>query len=298
MEAAGNRTRETGIEPAKGSPGKPAIHGMSRLSLEPEEATRSLFRVLDRSVRTGRSSLVVTRFRLMLVAVLVVGGVAVTGSLATRSTLTSCISGGAQEVLPAGVYATRCFLPGMKITLPPGGWTGTEDTAGELELIPPNGTNTESPALRAFIDPHASTPCTDKILATDISRPALIIKWLKANKNLVIKGPRRTSIAGHIPAWFVDLDTSPSAPRCDPSCPGPCLDYFLFRTPGIGTDPYGTGRGELTRLYFAEIGVPKHLFVFNVDTPNKNVFATMTAIAAKMVAGMHLPSKLPSRQGR
>jgi hypothetical protein len=126
----------------------------------------------------------------------------------------------------------------------------------------------------------------------------LIIKWLKADKNLVVTGPQRTTIAGQLPAWFVDLDIRSGAPRCDPSCPGPCLDYFLFRTPGIGIDPYGTGRGELVRLYFAEIGAPKHLFVFNVDTPNRKSFATMTAIAAKMVAGMHLPSTLPSRRGR
>jgi hypothetical protein len=223
--------------------------------------------------------------------------VPVAGSLAAPSTVTSCTSAGAPEALPGGPYTTRCFLPGLKITLPPGGWQRTEDTAGELELIPPNGTNTESPALRAFIDPHASTPCTDKIVATDISTPALIIKWLKANKNLVITGPQKTTIGGH-PAWFVDLDTSATAPKCDSSCPGPCLDYFLFRTPGIGIDPYGTGRGELIRLYFAQIASPQHLFVFNVDTPNKKLFATMTAIAAKLVAGLHLPARLPSRQGR
>ena len=209
------------------------------------------------------------------------------------SSVTTCISPGA-KTLPAGVYTTRCFLPGMKITIPAGGWRRTEDTAGELELIPPNGTNTESPALRAFIDPHASTPCTGKSLATDISTPSLIVKWLKANKNLVIKGPRKTTIAGATSAVFVDLDTTVSAPKCDPSCPGPCLDYFLFKVPGIGADPYGTGRGELTRLYFAQIGSPKHLFVFNVDTPNSKAFATMTAAAAKMVAGLRLPSHFPS----
>lgn len=239
-----------------------------------------------------------TRLGALAAVVVAISAVPVGGGLAVPSTVTSCISAGAPEVLPAGVYTTSCFLPGMKVTIPPGGWQRTEDTAGELELIPPGGTNTESPALRAFIDPHASTACTDKILATDIGTPTLIINWLKANKNLVIKGPRKTTIAGHIPAWFVDLDARSSAPRCDPSCPSACLDYFLFKTPGIGIDPYGTGRGEPTRLYFAQIGSPKHLFVFNVDTPNRRVFATMTAIAAKMVAGMHLPANLPSRQGR
>jgi hypothetical protein len=239
------------------------------------------------------------RFGFVAVAVVVAALCgAAASTLAAPSTVTSCIYLPGKPILPAGVYTTQCFLPGLKVAMPTTGWRRTEDTAGELELIPPNGTNTESPALRAFIDPHASTPCTDQILPADISTPALIIKWLKANKNLIIKGPKRTTIGGRTPAWFVDLDTTATAPQCDPSCPGPCFDYFLFRTPGIGTDPYGTGRGELVRLYFAEIGSPKHLFVFNIDTPNKKVFATMTAIAAKMVAGMQLPSNLPSRQGR
>jgi len=80
---------------------------------------------------------------------------------------------------------------------------------------------------------------------------------------------------------------------------GPCIGYFIFRAPGIvPTDTYGTGRGEPVRLYFAQIGPPTHLFAVNVDTTNKNVFARMNAVAAKILSSLRLPSRLPSRRGR
>lgn len=150
------------------------------------------------------------------------------GAARTSSADVRCLSPGGDPpgILAAGVYTTRCFLPGMRVM-------------------------------------------------------------------------RRTTIAGHIPALMVDLDTATNAPRCDPSCPGPCMGYFIFRAPGITpTDTYGTGRGEPVRLYFAQIGPPTHLFAVNVDTPNKHVFATMNVIAAKMLATLRLPSKLPSPRGR
>jgi len=122
---------------------------------------------------------------------------------------------------------------------------------------------------------------------------------LKSNKNLIITGPRRTTIAGHIPALSVDLNVTSKAPRCDPSCPVPCIGYFIFRAPGFPPkDTYGTGRGEPVRLFFAHVGPPTHILAVNVDTPNAHVFAKMNAVAAKLLASLRLPSKLPSRQGR
>jgi len=61
---------------------------------------------------------------------------------------------------------------------------------------------------------------------------------------------------------------------------------------------HGAGRGELVRLYFARIGPPAHLFIAGVDTPNEGVFAKLTKVATKTLASLHLPAKLPSRQGR
>lgn len=201
--------------------------------------------------------------------------------------------------LRAGVYVTRCFLPGMRVKIPAGGWVGGEDSPVEFKLLPPADKSNETPAIRFWIDPHAAPVCATRVLPVDVSTPTKMVRWLKTNKNLIITGPRHATIAGHIPALRVDLDTTKNAPRCDPSCAGPCIGYFIFRAPGMPpTDTYGTGRGEPVRLYFARIGSPRHLFTVNVDAPNKRVFKRMDAVAGKMVATLRLPSKLPSRRGR
>jgi hypothetical protein len=210
-----------------------------------------------------------------------------------------CASGQnrATGLLHGGVYTTRCFLPGMRITVP-AGWLSAEDTSIELKLLPPNSTDNDTPALRFWIDPHASTPCTDVALPADISTPTKIVGWLRRNKNLTVSAPRRAVLARGIDGLTVDLDDSSGAPRCDPTCAGPCLDYFLFEAPGSRTEPYGTGRGEPVRLYFAEIGPPAHLFVFDVDAPSPKALPGLAKVAAKILAGVRLPAKLPSRQGR
>lgn len=188
----------------------------------------------------------------------------------------------------------------MHATVPAGGWQSHEDTPVELKLNPPNTTDPESPALRAWIDPHASTACTDKQIPVDISTPTKVVRWLKSNRNLIIDGPRHVTIARRIAALVVDVRVKKSAPRCDPSCPSACMDYFLFRAPQAAMHPYGTGPREPARFYFAEIAKPRHLFVFNVDATVgvAPTFATMKSVAARMLATLRLPSKLPPRRGR
>jgi len=194
------------------------------------------------------------------------------------------------SVLPAGVYTTRYFLPGMRVTVPAGGWRSSQDSPTEFKLNPPNDNNA---AIRFWIDPNASTPCSDKVVPVDISSPTRAVAWLRGNKNLLISNQRRATISGHL-ALRVDLDVKAAAPKCSPDCPGPCLDYFLFHQQGV-TEPFGTGRGELVRLYFAQIGPPSHLFVVGVDTPDRNAFATLTASATRILADLRLPPKLPPR---
>jgi hypothetical protein len=195
-------------------------------------------------------------------------------------------------VLTAGVYTTRYFVPGMRVTVPPGGWRSSEDSRLEFKLSPPNARNNDTLAIRFWIDPHASTPCSDKIVPIDITTPARVIAWLRGDKNLIVSNQRRATIAGHLAAVRVDLDVSASAPQCASACPGPCIDYFLFRALG-GTEPYGTGRGQPVRLYFTEVGKPTHLFVVGVDAPNRKAFAILTASATKILASLRLPDHLP-----
>lgn len=132
----------------------------------------------------------------------------------------------------------------------------------------------------------------------DTSTPAKIVAWRRHNKNLDVSRPRRQTIGRSLAALRVDLDAGRSVPRCSPSSPGPCLDYFLFRAPGVAPEPYGTGRGEAVRLCFAQIRSPSHLFVFAADAPGKTAFEKLTRVAARMLPTLRLPARLPARAGR
>jgi hypothetical protein len=155
----------------------------------------------------------------------------------------------------------------------------------------------DTPAIRFWIDPHAAAACSVQFLPVDVSTPTKMVNWLKSNKNLIVTRQRRTTIAGHITAVSVDLNVPRNAVRC-PGAPGPGGGWFIFRAPGFPPhDTYSAGIGEPVRMFFAQIGPPTHLFALNVDAPTR-AFARMNAVAAKLLASLRFPSKLPSRQGR
>ena len=206
--------------------------------------------------------------------------------------------------LPAGVYTTQYFLPGLRVSLPGRGWSSPQDSAAELRLHPPGYSG--STVLRFWTDPRLSTPCSDRVISTRVETPAQAVRWFRSNNNMIVSPPRQTTIANHLAALTVDANLSPTAPRCDPSCPGPCMDYFLFfqgtgpdatdlapgHTPGV-KDGFGSGQGEFVRFYFAEIGKPSHLFVIGIDTSSKKDLAALTPNASKLLATLRLPSRLP-----
>ena len=187
----------------------------------------------------------------------------------------------------------------MRVTVPADGWSFGEDAPVEFKLYPPGSSSDASPGIRFWIDPRASTTCSDRRLPADMTSPARVLRWMRGNKNLIVSAAKRTTIAGHVAAVRVDLDVQPSAPRCDPGCPTACIDYFLFSAPGVQTQPYGTGPGELVRLWLAEIGPPSHVLLVGTDIGQpryKNVFASLNASAAKILASVRLPTKLPPRR--
>lgn len=248
-----------------------------------------------------------------LAAVTLAGGAGTPASAASGS-VASCNSAYRYcdpGKLHPGVYTTRGFLPGMRVSVPSSGWTSHQDSTTEFRLSAPGypvDTQT-TPVIRFWIDPRVSTPCTDKVLPYKMTTPARAVHWLTTNKNFIVSNTGRTMIAGHIPALRIDYDVSPTAPKCDPHCPDvSCIDYFAFmggpqpdatdlaptHTPGI-KDGFGTGAHDPVRLYFAHIGPPSHshLFMVGVETPNGNDLAGLRADAARMLAHLRLPNKLP-----
>jgi hypothetical protein len=218
--------------------------------------------------------------------------------------------------LQAGVYTTRYFLPGMQVNVPGSGWSSEQDSTTEFKLSLPGYPNPNTtPLIRFWIDPRASTPCSDKVIPVNMTTPVRAVHWLRNNKNLTVSAPRRTTIAGKLQALTVDLNVSKTAPRCS-GAPAVAADYFLFfggtapaptdiapqHTPGV-KDAFGTGRGELVRLYLAQIGPPAHLFVVGIDVPNRiggppmrKRFAQVNGIATSILADLQLPATLPPKQ--
>lgn len=241
------------------------------------------------------------RLRLVALAAVVVG-VAAVGAAADEATAgCGSASGSCVYGLPAGVYTTGSFLPGMRVRVPGGGWQLGEDSPTELKLYPPGyAPNDFAPAIRFWIDPRASTPCSDQPLSVAMTTPASVLRWMRSNKNLIVSSRGRATVAGHFLAIVVEVDVRRSAPRCDPACATACIDYFLFKAPGRAAEPYGTGPGELVRLYLAKIGPPAHVFVLGTDVGSvgsqKKVFASLNASAAKFANSLRLPARLPPKR--
>jgi hypothetical protein len=206
----------------------------------------------------------------------------------------------------------------MRVDLPGSGWVSQQDSTTEFKLSPPGYSGPETganvpPRIAFWIDPRVTTPCTDEVLPDELTTPSRAVRWLRMNKDFIVAGTKRTRISGHLAALRIDYDVSPSAPKCDPSCPSSCIDYFAFmggpqpdatdlapgHTPGI-KDGFGTGAHDPVRLYFAHIGPPSHshLLIVGVETPNGKDLTRLRADAARMLAHLRLPAKLPPRGER
>ncbi len=191
----------------------------------------------------------------------------------------------------ARTYTARVFMRGMKVTVPNRRWTIFEDHPGEFNLAAPagpmGGTN-----IHFWLDPRATAP--HGVLLHHVGRtPMALIRWLRHNPDFVVSAPTTQRIAGNLAAKSVDLNLSATAPREDPSCPSPCVTYFVFNGPGYSF-PYGTGRGEPVRLYFATIpsDKAKHTFTISIDAPSSKAFNAVIRTAEKILASVRLPRKV------
>ena len=191
----------------------------------------------------------------------------------------------------ARTYTARVFMRGMKVTVPNRGWTIFEDQPGEFNLAAPagrmGGTN-----IHFWLDPHATAP--HGVLLRGVGgTPTALIRWLRQNPDFVVSAATTRRIAGNLAAKSVNLNLSATAPREDPSCPGPCVTYFVFKGPGYNF-PYGTGRGEPVRLYFATIpsGHAEHTFTISIDAPSSKAYGAVIRTAEEILASVRLPRKV------
>lgn len=203
-----------------------------------------------------------------------------------RSVLVVAVAGGL-GVSAAGAgrgLTAKVFMKGMAVPAP--GWTVHEDHPGEFNILAPAG-RMNGTTIHFWLDPYASG--SKGVVLRSISRtPAGLISWLRHNKLLLVTAPKAARI-GRLAARYVDVDLAPNAPAEDPSCPGPCQTWLEFKSANYDF-PFGTGLGEITRTYFAALKA--HTFVVAVDAPSPAKFAAAAPVAAKILAGVQLPSKV------
>jgi hypothetical protein len=218
-----------------------------------------------------------------LAVIVAVGSIAANAQFAAESKAGTDVS----------VYTAQVFMRGMKVSLP-SGWTVSEDAPGELKLAAPpgpmRGTN-----VGFWLDPRASA--AHGVVLPHVGRTtAALIQWLRGNSNFVVTAPATRRIAHGLLAKTVNLNLSAKAPREDPSCPGPCLTYFVIRGSGYNHE-FGTGRGEPIRFYFATLrprGKTAHTFVIYVGAPSAKAFKAAIPSAQRIVASLRLPTTVSS----
>ena len=197
------------------------------------------------------------------------------------------------SVAPSGprTYTTHSFLAGMSVTISDSDWKVEFDGDGEFKL---HLADHPGAVIFFWLDPIAYD--TDHV-AGHPATPADVLSYLKSNPNLVITGETTRPIGDGIDALSFDLDLSASAPKEDPSCPGPCYSY-LFLNDSSGGFSFGTGLGEPVRMYIASIGsgTTSHVFAIaldNQDPPDTAGWTELTAKADSVLATVRLPDPLP-----
>jgi hypothetical protein len=189
-------------------------------------------------------------------------------------------------------YKAQVFMRGMRVTVPGAGWTVYEDHPGEFNLADESGA-ANGTHIHFWLDPYAVTPHDIRVRGVGRT-PTALIAWLSSDHYLVVTAPTKVVLARGLATTSVDLDVAAAAPRSDPSCPGPCLDYFNFSGPNYEFG-FGTGRGNPVRLYFATLrgaNGTSHTFTIAIETPSARAFAAVLPVARKILASVRLPAKL------
>lgn len=197
---------------------------------------------------------------------------------------------------PSPTYTAQVFLRGMKVTVPNRQWGVFEDHPGEYNLAAPPGVMNDV-HVHFWLDPFA-TAAHGRPLHGIGRTPQALIEGLEHNRDLVVSPPVKRRIAGSVTAISVDLDLSASAPREDPSCPGPCLTYLGFRGRNYGFE-FGSGRHMPVRLYLASVrrGRKTHTLAVALDTPSAHAFNAARGPVEAMLASMRLPARLSPGHG-
>lgn len=205
-------------------------------------------------------------------------------------------SGSSSCPITAGSYrlGPGTVLPGLQVTVP-SGWSSTENTPGELDLVPPRQLND---ALKFWLDMvavkssgagHGTT-----ILKNVGATPKALISWLTHDPDfLIVSKPAPVNIGHGITMTSLVVGVSRTANYGDPGCPANprCADLFTNSYWG-SSNFYGIGSDGQVRLYLGTIHINGHPHTFFValDAVNHTALARLAKAAEPILGNLRLPT--------
>ncbi len=162
------------------------------------------------------------------------------------------------------------------------GWSGIEDSAGELKVRPPDGGDYGvSFSLDNFL-------VRDKKEVPDIPRTAKAwIDWHAQESRLIVSKPIAATI-GRTKAIAIDVRLSPTAVKENGDCPAPCADLW-------GNPKFGHYNGilddDVYRLYLADVEYSgsKHLLLVIVEAKDSVHLQRTVPTIDRLLATANLP---------
>lgn len=214
-------------------------------------------------------------------------------------TLAAGCSGSSPCQLTPGTYrlGPRTLLPGLEAAVP-AGWSSTENTPGELNLVPPGQPDN---TLKFWLDMAAvksSGPGHGTTILTNVGRtPSAVIAWLSHDRDfLIVSKPTPATIGQGIKMTSLVVGVSRSANYGDPGCPASprCVD--LFTTSYWGSNSFSIGGDEEVRLYLGTIQVSgrPHTFFTVLDAGDHADLLRLEQAAEPIIGSVRLP---PSAAG-
>jgi hypothetical protein len=215
-----------------------------------------------------------------------------TGPASGTATTAPTAQPSAKPKLPRSFVSKR-FSPRVTVRSP-SGWVVAIDNGHAFALRSAGGSQAGD-QIGFFLDPYASAGDGPKHpggapLASVSRTPTGLVNWLRSNPGLIATRPSTTRFGRPVlTARSIDIDLSAQAPKEDPHCPSACISYLAFRGPGYRF-PYGTGRGEPARLYFAliRLGSETHTLAITVDSPTKATFSQLLPAATAIVQSLRI----------
>jgi hypothetical protein len=207
------------------------------------------------------------------------------------------------QVVGTYVLGPGTVAPGLRFTVPAGGWTINHVTPAEVNLIPPGDHGAHGDRMGLWVDPipvHPDGPDYGTALTRTSPAPHDLIGSFESESAFTTTSARSV-VLGDFPARSLDLRASATANSPDPDCPvAPrCVNVFTTAV-WLPTDPprgggIGIGGDETLRLNIGAIrtGGARHTFVVALDAIDPADLAAFQVIAAPIEDSIRVPSRCP-----